>query len=808
MPESDSPIKPVVTNVSSPARFVPLHWTLDIENQTFNHYADQVNDLMAPLLAFSALEQWLALFDLQAREQAEQLIEQVLTQGDKRALNAVLRLSPDRAVYVVFSVERLSKQLLQGDIQPIFELTQVEQAIHWLEALLNHSAAGLLITNREHKVMGCNSAFERFTGFQQSDLLGLSSLWLFEESTDITGTSQPRVSIKHTSGISQAYHHQSIRLMDNDDHSVVLSLFSLVESAPALRACPVMDKAAFIAQFESLHQNRMMNDLYVVMTLSVQQVNGAQLSMLLDVMPRLKECRLFGKIRDDLYLLCVTCPLPIMGEPFRYIHARIRGFFQELKQASAETHRTCIQGKIGISVLGLDAHTARMAVTHSVQAILEQGEEGEAQRIRFFDTQLHRQIKKRRLLEELVTDAIRNQSLLVEFQPIIDARLGQVMSYEALCRFPLPAALEVSNSELISIAEDLDLISELDLQVQQQALRQWPILQAQHEHPIWLTVNISPNTRQGLPALIQCLRQLMASEQVPAERIIIDITQAKYHSQALVQSNALQELRQLGVQIAIDDMGTDYSLFEHLSASDFDYLKISRSCIDGLGNQTNRYQVIKMLVEMCHSLGVKVIAEGVESEEEAQLLAFGRLDYLQGFYFAKPLAIDDLLAFIESTLPQRLQLITPQEESLSASSLMSLHHAHSPRLDPGDPISLAYQYFQSEDVEVLPVIIDQECVGLVDRARLNLHLTPGMGSELETMKEASMWHRPVNQVMELTFTSIDAAIDVSQIPLLIREHHLGFPWILTKGKIYKGILTQSVILQYLVEQPQSVDFMI
>ncbi|MBL4287016.1 hypothetical protein [Vibrio fluvialis] len=120
MPESDSPIKPVVTNVSSPARFVPLHWTLDIENQTFNHYADQVNDLMAPLLAFSALEQWLALFDLQAREQAEQLIEQVLTQGDKRALNAVLRLSPDRAVYVVFSVERLSKQLLQGDIQPIF----------------------------------------------------------------------------------------------------------------------------------------------------------------------------------------------------------------------------------------------------------------------------------------------------------------------------------------------------------------------------------------------------------------------------------------------------------------------------------------------------------------------------------------------------------------------------------------------------------------------------------------------------------------------------------------------------------------
>ncbi len=109
---------------------------------------------------------------------------------------------------------------------------------------------------------------------------------------------------------------------------------------------------------------------------------------------------------------------------------------------------------------------------------------------------------------------------------------------------------------------------------------------------------------------------------------------------------------------------------------------------------------------------------------------------------------------------------------------------------------------------MLPVIIDQECVGLVDRARLNLHLTPGMGSELETMKEASMWHRPVNQVMELTFTSIDAAIDVSQIPLLIREHHLGFPWILTKGKIYKGILTQSVILQYLVEQPQSVDFMI
>lgn len=97
---------------------------------------------------------------------------------------------------------------------------------------------------------------------------------------------------------------------------------------------------------------------------------------------------------------------------------------------------------------------------------------------------------------------------------------------------------------------------------------------------------------------------------------------------------------------------------------------------------------------------------------------------------------------------------------------------------------------------MLPVVTAGECVGLVDRAALNLHLTPTMGTELETSREAAMWRKPVNQVMQTQFTTLSAEYDVAQIPFLVRRYP-GSPWVLVSGKAYKGIITAHRLLDYL-----------
>ncbi|MCG3732140.1 EAL domain-containing protein [Vibrio cincinnatiensis] len=782
--------------------FAPVHWTLDIDTQTFTCTSDSPASKRSSPFCFQTLEEWLALMNVATQEKVEQLLEAALTSGDKLSINALLMAS-ERFCYAIFSVEKLSKYVLQGEILPIFELTQSHQQGLWLDNLLSFAPWGVLISDQDNKILGCNRTFEQFTGFHSIDLLGLNSEFLFsDEALPLNAyvDSLPQ-KVTMTCASGQEHHYYcSVLLMPAEGQAVYVSFYSpqIEENKQAVNGS-IANKQWFLEQFEALYQQRLVDELYIVMTLNIEHpISSAQQTSLNEVMACLKESRLFGQIKEGLYLVCVTCPLPFSGEAYRYVHARIRTFFHELRKVDSHLHKLCTSGKIGVSILGLDARSTKMAVTHSVQAILEQQSESGLQKIRFFDSQLHRQIKKRRLLEELVSEAIKKQTLTVRYQPIVETQTWQISSYEALCRFSLPTSLNVTNSELIAIAEDLDLVSDLDIQVLHTALDQISELQELHDYPIRLTFNISANTKQGFPELLGYLIALIDNHSVRADQIIIDLIQANTHTASIVQSTELKVLRSKGVQVAIDDMGLDYSLLEHLPLSEFDYLKISRRCLDAIKSKSHRYKVIKMLVELCHSLGVQVIADGVESLEEASLLADAGVDFMQGFLFSPPSAASNLKT-VSSQIIEKIKPLLNHREDKQPLRLVTLHHSHTPRLDPGDPLSLAFQYFQTPETEVLPVINANECVGIVDRQTLNLHLTPTMGTELETMKEAGRWHRPVNQIMDLSFTKLDANTDIQQITYLICEQNLAFPWILVDGKQFKGIITQQIIVNHLAQ---------
>ncbi|EKO3995707.1 CBS domain-containing protein [Vibrio fluvialis] len=121
-------------------------------------------------------------------------------------------------------------------------------------------------------------------------------------------------------------------------------------------------------------------------------------------------------------------------------------------------------------------------------------------------------------------------------------------------------------------------------------------------------------------------------------------------------------------------------------------------------------------------------------------------------------------------------------------------------MDPGEPLILANEYLKPDTINAVTVINKGECVGIVDKAQLNLHLPPAMGTEHETMKEASIWQKPVASMMETQFTVMDAQAQLADMFRLLKEQAVTLPIVLVTDKRYKGIVTEADINHYLLKR--------
>jgi len=280
---------------------------------------------------------------------------------------------------------------------------------------------------------------------------------------------------------------------------------------------------------------------------------------------------------------------------------------------------------------------------------------------------------------------------------------------------------------------------------------------------------------------------------VDPSRITIELTETAYFEQDQEHTVALEELRGQGIKIAIDDFGTGYSSFSYLEKGHFDLIKIDRKFVKNIEEGSTKFNIVKMMTELAHKLNVKVVAEGVESEQELKVLANVGVDYMQGYLFSQavPLVLLDKPQCHKPLFDGIV--VKPNHDE----SLLSLSHRDVRRLDPGEPLSLAVEYMNLSPDAPLVVINERHCVGLITKEQINLHLTPAMGTDLESERENRIWKRPVNQVMNTEFERVDASLPVSEVKVLVKAR-VKFPWILCDSQNeYRGLLTQEDVLGYL-----------
>lgn len=236
--------------------------------------------------------------------------------------------------------------------------------------------------------------------------------------------------------------------------------------------------------------------------------------------------------------------------------------------------------------------------------------------------------------------AVSAHELELHYQPIIAAHGGRIVGVEALLRWTHPQRGPIGPAVFIPIAEQMGLMDVIGAFVLRRALQEakrWPDL--------YVAVNLSPlQVRDG--SIVETVRSALAESGVPPSRLMLEITEGVLIDNPEEMVRRIEDLHALGVRVALDDFGSGYSNLSYLQRFPLDKLKIDRSFVTALGSSANGGVIIQAIVALGRALGLSILVEGVETEQQRVLLRLAGCDEMQGFLFAKPapaVAIERLL---------------------------------------------------------------------------------------------------------------------------------------------------------------------
>jgi diguanylate cyclase (GGDEF)-like protein len=263
-------------------------------------------------------------------------------------------------------------------------------------------------------------------------------------------------------------------------------------------------------------------------------------------------------------------------------------------------------------------------------------------RIALFASHMLADAHSRISMEGALRQALDRDELFIEYQPQVALPGGEVIGMEALLRWRHPRFGLVSPAHFIPMAEQLGLLSEFGIWAMRRACREAKWIQNQLGRSVSLSVNLSPNQFQQARLLRTIADSLNESGLAP-ECLEIEIIENTLMINSTANLETLQMIRDLGVRLSIDDFGTGFCNFNYLLQYQVDRLKIDQSFVRQAASDANAASVVRTVIAMSHQLGIKVIAEGVETQEQLKFLTRRRCDQAQGYFFAKPLSPEEFV---------------------------------------------------------------------------------------------------------------------------------------------------------------------
>jgi diguanylate cyclase (GGDEF)-like protein/PAS domain S-box-containing protein len=260
-----------------------------------------------------------------------------------------------------------------------------------------------------------------------------------------------------------------------------------------------------------------------------------------------------------------------------------------------------------------------------------------------FDPAMQTRAQERLELEDELRRALEQGEFVLYYQPEVSLYNGSMVGLEALLRWQHPERGLLKPSAFVPLAEETDVIAPIGRWVLEEACRQAKRWEEEHPlaSPMTMEVNLSSKQLRRRE-LARTVEEALTRAGVEAHTLALDITETVLIGASEHNAQALEALKKMGIRLSLDDFGTGYSSLSYLKRLPVDRVKVDRSFVKGLGGNATDTAVVRMIIELCHTLGVEVLAEGVETSEQAALLKDMGCDVGQGYYFARPLRSEEL----------------------------------------------------------------------------------------------------------------------------------------------------------------------
>jgi diguanylate cyclase (GGDEF)-like protein len=307
-----------------------------------------------------------------------------------------------------------------------------------------------------------------------------------------------------------------------------------------------------------------------------------------------------------------------------------------------------ISASMGVSV-GAPGATGGGDLLQEAEIALVEAKRDPTQRVALFDPLRSGHARERLDVEVELWTALDRDELIVHYQPILDLRTLRVVGFEALARWQHPTRGLVLPVDFIALAEESELIVAIGRVILEKACRQaqlwrtrWP------DENLVMSVNLSPRQFAD-PDLADGIRQVLRQTGLEPSALELEITESSVMDRSEASLGVLQQLRSLGVRIVLDDFGTGYSSLAYLRQLPLDTIKVDRSFVTDLDVRDPNVGIIRAVVSLAHGLGITVVAEGIETEEQAEELRAMGADFGQGWWFGRPRELHDLGQLISTS---------------------------------------------------------------------------------------------------------------------------------------------------------------
>ncbi|MBN3752059.1 EAL domain-containing protein [Paraburkholderia sp. Tr-20389] len=570
---------------------------------------------------------------------------------------------------------------------PINQIKLMEQRLELWAKVFEASSEAILILDQERRLLTANASFYRATGYRAEDIAGKPPAFIVAGANGGTVITALATLVDRSSSWNG---EAQIRRRQGGDYPAWLMISAVRDKRGSVShyICTLIDitdrkkseaRIEFLAEHDVLTElpNRALFTKRLGVVLENAKYAQQRVAVLFIDLDRFKDINdSLGHHIGDGLLRSVSRRLVqavrsgdtvsrLGGDEFTMILADAgsaadvaRTIDERLLPLVREPHAmggVTLQVACSVGVaLYPDDGTDIETLMQNADAAMYQAKAAGRNLVKFFSPDMAERARQRLALEACMRTAIERRELRLAYQPCLDAQTGALVSVEGLLRWTHPQLGAVTPAQFIPIAEETRLIIPIGAWVIDEACRQLARWRDAEMGELRMSINLSAIQLRDAD-LVETLRHSLATHGVAPQRLELEITETVLMDSAENYLDAIRAIRALGVKLSLDDFGTGYSSLSYLNRFPLDRLKIDRAFVRDMLDAPADLAVIKAIIELGHELGLRVVAEGVESEDEANTLRSIGCDELQGFLYSAALSADELETWAEQRIEANVE---------------------------------------------------------------------------------------------------------------------------------------------------------